>query len=158
MKTKCFIKQGPKTFLVSQVALFTIKNTRKSILTLSLHLSMFQVLFCHKLKLNNSSGTSPDSPRSNQALHKSMQQCFLEACTHKKNFAAIQLNIQLCESETAPHREAPKQLVREFNGYFPRWVMMLAWVSKEPGSRQRLNYLVEDVLGKDLLIAPGLML
>lgn len=35
---------------------------------------------------------------------------------------------------------------------------MLAWVSKDPGGRQRLNYLVEDVLGKDLLIAPGLML
>lgn len=87
-----------------------------------------------------------------------MQQFFSEACTHRKNFTASQLNIQLCESETAPHREAPKQLVREFNGYFPRWVMMLAWVSKEPGSRQRLNYLVEDVLGKDLLIAPGLML
>lgn len=49
-----------------------------------------------------------------------MQQFFSEACTHRKNFTASQLNIQLCESETAPHREAPKQLVREFNGYFPR--------------------------------------
>lgn len=158
MKTKCFIDQGPKTVSVSQVTLFTIKNTRKSILRLSLHLIMLQVLFSHKLKLNNSSGSSPDTPTDKQKLHKSMQQLFLGACTHKKNFTAIQLNIQLCASETAPHGEAPKQLVREFNGYFPRWVMMLAWVSKDPGGRQRLNYLVEDVLGKDLLIAPGLML
>lgn len=158
MKTKCFIDQDPKAVLVSQVTLFTIKNTFKSILRLPLPLIMLQFLFCHKLKLSNSSGTSPDTPRYNQDLHRSTQQFFLEACTHKKNFTAIQLNIQPCESETAPHREAPKQLVREFNGYFPRWVMMLAWVSKESGGRQRLNYLVEDVLGKDLLIAPGLML
>jgi len=37
----------------------------------------------------------------------------------KRTLTATQLNIQLCESEPAPHLEAPKLLVKEFNGYFP---------------------------------------